>query len=223
MKYILAFLLVATSGMSWVAYGLKSKYEQCKALPDIRSSFAHVSKYIGTDRSFRFTLVCSGEINDFYKDCAKTDMQDVTHEAVVLKPYKNGKFFKSSYALDWIEKINYFVDLSDPTIWNIDAKNAKITLSLPEVKFERVLDNKKLLPFVIDKKWGTNDKDYLLKIIEKSDEFSLPKSQQYLDKYRAVIEGEMAKSLKKLVSNVALKMQYPTDTAIEVKFKNKVY
>ena len=61
-------------------------------------------------------------------------MADVTKENVVLKPYKNGQMGKSSYAFDWIEKINYYVDLSNSSIWDVNHDTNKVSINLDKIK-----------------------------------------------------------------------------------------
>lgn len=212
MKY-LAGLLVLVTGVTIYLY---LELIECKTVADFRPAISHVQKFIGHEASFKFSVECNGK--DIFDDCTIAKPIDVTGDTVVLKERRNGTLLGRSYAIDWVEEVVFYVDLSDPKDWNVDVSNKVITFTAPKVEFDRILRNKNYLPYIIDRGVRDDEND-LLNLIKKSHEVSSQKTSEYLKQNVDNINGEMEISIKEFVRNLIDKMGYPTDINIVVNFE----
>ncbi|MGK0249851.1 MAG: hypothetical protein ACI910_002612 [Oleispira sp.] len=212
MKYLTGLLVIVAG----IAIYLYLELMTCKSVADFRPAISHVQKFIGHEASFKFSVECTGK--DIFDDCIIAKPINVTGQTVVLKERRNGTTFGRSYAIDWVEEVVFYVDLSDPEDWSIDVDNNVITFTAPKVEFDRILRNKNYLPYIIDRGIRDDEND-LLNLIKKSHEVSANKTAEYLKQNEVNINGEMEKSIKEFVKNIIDKMGYPSGINIVVDFE----
>ncbi len=204
-----------------VSYYLYSALTDCRKVPDFVPSLSHVKKFTGYTKSFRFYVECTGK--KVFGDCDIRTPEDVTGKTVILRMFHDGGVGTKSYVVDWVEEVNYYLDLSNPERWDINVENKKVVFHAPEVQFYRILRNDAYLPYVKDRKWLSDDENYLLKLTMRTHEVSESKSREYLKVHRAAINDEMEKSVKGFIRDILTKLKYPQGFDIEVAFPEEAH
>jgi len=217
MKYVIGILSLLILGLGYYSFSINKKLTNCKEVPDFKNAIIDRTKFVGYEKAFHFKLICKGRQE--YNECETAIFEDITGESITLKPEKKGKLGKSSYVVDWVEKWNFFVDLSNSSNWKLNINEKKIIFNCPKIEIEQIINPHAYIAYVKDRSFWDDDEDRLLKLAINSSKFSKIKTREYLEQKEAEIQKIMRSQIKKFFLKILDNMGYGPGYEIVVNFK----
>ena len=217
MKYLVGLLTLIIMALGYFAWRTNAQLEECKKVPDFRNAILETTKFVGFEKSFHFKLICKKDQE--IDHCETKIFEDITGESIALKPEFDRSIFSSSFVIDWIEKCNFYVDLSNSNDWEIRLEDKKIIFNSPDIEIEQIINHNAYLAYIGDRRIWADDEDILLKLALKAPQFSSRKSREYLKEHETEIQEKMESRIEGFIIKIIEDLGYEKGFDVEVNFK----